>query len=467
MFPASELETFWNGVEASGDPRLIGHPMTLVPNWKRLFHPLFIHGDGGEFTERDSIMIYCWGSLLTEGSSDDCSLMLATFPKSCTIKAGSKDDPDTWRDILKWIAWSFNALFHNKHPAVDPWGQPFAADSFFSSMAGKPINESGFRAAVWALEGDQEYFANVLGLNHWSCHKPCWDCNTDKTVPALHFKNLLPGRQQWVVKTMQEAIDSLDSDHGFFEIIGVTSKTVGQDAMHILFCKGVLAYFMGAVLHLWCFPNFGRRARPPAEVLADVFKEVQLIYVQRGITCRITNLKISMFTAEDKPWANVPFLNLKGAECKHLLKPLAIIAARRATESELHARIAAAFAAIDKVVDIMDAAGTFLTPVEHNAMMTSALTFNGNYQWLHDWAQAQGTYLFHIVIKFHMFHHLVLAAKFLNPKRFWCFKGEDYVGRIAALARSVAMGVRSTRLSQKIADKYRHWFHFRLTRGDF
>jgi hypothetical protein len=66
-----------------------------------------------------------------------------------------------------------------------------------------------------------------------------------------------------------------------------------------------------------------------------------------------------------------------------------------------------------------------------------------------------------------MLHHMVLDAKFLNPSKVWCFKGEDYVGKISTLAGSVTMGVRSTKLSQKVASKYRHWLHLRLTRGDF
>ena len=47
-----------------------------------------------------------------------------------------------------------------------------------------------------------------------------------------------------------------------------------------------------------------------------------------------------------------------------------------------------------------------------------------------------------------------------------CVPGEDFVGRISTLAYSVSHGVRSTRLSLKVAAKYKILLHLRLTRQD-
>ena len=95
------------------------------------------------------------------------------------------------------------------------------------------------------------------------------------------------------------------------------------------------------------------------------------------------------------------------------------------------------------------------------------LFFFGHDSWLNSWAVANERYLFHITIKFHMLWHLVEDSKYLNPRCYWCFRGEDYVGKISDLTASVAMGVKSTRLTGKLCDKYRHWLHLRLTRGDY
>ena len=123
--------------------------------------------------------------------------------------------------------------------------------------------------------------------------------------------------------------------------------------------------------------------------------------------------------------------------------------------------------AVDRLIDIIDDAGMFLTSAEHSELTVALGHFNGHYAWLNKWAEAQDKLLFNITIKFHMNVHLVASAQFLNPRYFWCFRGEDYVGKVSALAASVSMGVGIIALSQKVVMKYRHWLHLRLTRGDF
>ena len=97
--------------------------------------------------------------------------------------------------------------------------------------------------------------------------------------------------------------------------------------------------------------------------------------------------------------------------------------------------------------------------------MQHAETFFDSYQALNDWALAKARLLIHIVMKHHTFLHLIENARFLNPRWTWCFKSEDYVGKISHIAHSVSMGVRSTKLSQKIVDKYALMLHLCFTRG--
>ena len=59
-----ELEEFWEGVKATGDDRLNGHPMTLEKEWESYTVPLFLHGDGVEFQNRDSLLVFSWGLCL-------------------------------------------------------------------------------------------------------------------------------------------------------------------------------------------------------------------------------------------------------------------------------------------------------------------------------------------------------------------------------------------------------------------
>jgi hypothetical protein len=132
--------------------------------------------------------------------------------------------------------------------------------------------------------------------------------------------------------------------------------------------------------------------------------------------------------------------------------------------SEFHLRIIAAMDAIYKFTQLIDTSGYVLNADEATRAVTLVENFLGHYGWLREYAADQGTELFHVVLKFHMLLHLAAASKHLNPKFYWCFKQEDFVGRISKCAMSVAFGSRSTKHSFKLAVKYRYLLHFVLTR---
>ena len=53
----------------------------------------------------------------------------------------------------------------------------------------------------------------------------------------------------------------------------------------------------------------------------------------------------------------------------------------------------------------------------------------------------------------------------MRSRHAWCFKAEDYVGRISKLAHSASVGARATLLSVKILKKYRLMMDVRLWKG--
>ena len=160
-------------------------------------------------------------------------------------------------------------------------------------------------------------------------------------------------------------------------------------------------------------------------------------------------------------------MKCKASETKHLLPALLTVCLECNTGSPHDEHRLAAVNAMDKLVSLYDRAGIFLTSSQHNEALQLTSDFYDAYNWLQEWAVEEDRYLHHVVPKFHMFHHMVLNGKYLNPKVYWTFKAEDYVGKISKLAASVAFGVKSTRLSLKVALKYRHLVHFRFTLGAF
>ena len=249
----------------------------------------------------------------------------------------------------------------------------------------------------------------------------------------------------------------------------MTSRIVRGDALHILFVKGVYAHLLGSILHYMCWKEGpGRQAVPPCKRLALIFAAIQRSYAANNTPARLTNLKLSMFCKEASPHNDWPFLLAKGAESKHLAPALLEVckAILNPTE-EVDKHIVTSLEEMTQLVSMFDKAGMFLQPQEHKEALAKAEGFLDSYSWLNKWALEKGRSLFHIVIKHHTFWHMVLNSKHLNPRWHWCFKSEDFVGRISQLTHSVSMAVRSTRLCLKAAAKYRLLLHFRLTRLAF
>ena len=135
--------------------------------------PLFVHGDGVELQSRDSLLTFSFGCLGGSLSSLETNLYLASFPKSST-HAG------TWAPIWKLLKWSFDSLGKGFHPDKDPDGKALEEDSPWYQNSGQPLHPKGYKAQIWSIIGDHEFFANHLKLGHWASHHPCWECDAQK-----------------------------------------------------------------------------------------------------------------------------------------------------------------------------------------------------------------------------------------------------------------------------------------------
>ena len=182
---------------------------------------------------------------------------------------------------------------------------------------------------------------------------------------------------------------------------------------------------------------------------------------------RLTNLKLSMFTNAERPWLGKATMDCKAGESKHLLPALVPVLEKMfaGTKKEEEKKMLSAAKSLEKLVALWDEAGKFLTPAEFSKGMALGKEFLLAYKWLNAWSLEKGRHSFAIVVKQDTFIHLLWNSKFLNPKRHWNFKGEDFVGRISRMAHSISFGVSSTRVSSKLCIKYRLFFHFLLTRS--
>ena len=74
--------------------------------------------------------------------------------------------------------------------------------------------------------------------------------------------------------------------------------------------------------------------------------------------------------------------------------------------------------------------------------------------------------LFNITIKCHYLAHIALRVRFLNPRKGWCYTGEDFMQQIKRVAAASCKGNKIYRVGNKIIEKYCWGMHFRLLNGD-
>ena len=143
-------------------------------------------------------MVWSFGSVLSLFSDSLMKhFLMAMFPKLVTSAS-------TWPAIMNWLVWSFDALAKGYHPKKGPDNEPLRKGSVFEKLKGQPLTPGQHRGITWSLQGDHEFFSNVVGLPHWQSHYPCWECDASlKEEAKRHGK--------WVKKSSRTSKTSFVS----------------------------------------------------------------------------------------------------------------------------------------------------------------------------------------------------------------------------------------------------------------
>ena len=312
-------------------------------------------------------------------------------------------------------------------------------------------------------------------MAHWASRSPCFecDCSSSPDNPSKWVKNIDVETQDFCVLTNQEAQENPSSNHLLFHSIpGLTTKFVRGDALHILWVHGVVSHLMGSILFHLCWYDYpAKQKKPPSERLALVWGHIQEAYTAAKTPTRptrLSNLRLSMFTDPKKPHVSCPSLAIKGAEAKHLLPCLLHVGKQLLQPHVFHEScMLDAMQTMVDLVDLYDKSDVFLTVHEWQKAYTLGKEFLVAYHACYQWAQEEGRQLFNIVFKHHSFCHLVDNSRYINPRCHWCWSNEDFVGKISLLTFSVSPGVGASRLSLKVAPKYRVLLHLLLQREGF
>ena len=256
--------------------------------------------------------------------------------------------------------------------------------------------------------------------------------------------------------------------HPLFSVPGLTTRIVRHDGLHVLFVRGVCAHLVGSIFYMAFFDGKCVQSVKPSERLAFIFEEIQEVYKRSSAPTRLTNPKLSMFCDVAKPHKHFAKLDCKGAEMKHLcVALLPVIKNMLDRKQEQHRDMLSALQCMVDLIQLFDRIGIFPSTKEYMQARNLEKRFFAHYDSLNIWAQENDRLLFHLVMKHHTLHHMVMDSQFLNPRDCWNFRAEDFVGKTSRLGASVAMGVKSTKMSQKINAKYRILLHLQLVRLGF
>lgn len=453
----ADVRTFWSRVRAE-DPRLVGNPVLGVDRNRVV--PMWLHGDGVEFST-DSLLTFSIGSCLCGQAGMDSSLFVAAWPKSAAASS-DKHPAGTWDKLFVIIAWSMTALWEGVHPHVDWEGRPFAVGSQFRQLAGSSI-ANGWRFLLWQLVGDLEYYANVLKLPHWTRHEFCWWCDCSRVTPGKLWVDFSdnPGWQMLSADTMRQRSPSA---HPFFLQIPGCAPALRSalDGMHTVEF-GLAARLAGSVFHCWVFEaNQPRTAA--ADRLAVVWRSVRAAYITLNVHERLNNLLLNQFCDAKNPWAHPPVMKCHAGELRHLIPALALVARQRSRGAARDEHICKALECLATFYMVCDEQDMFMEQAAWETAFEMMKQCLQHYAWLH---RLENSVRFHLVPKLHFCYHLAWFCRWQNPRSFWTYKNEDWVGKMAKMAHSCSHGTRAVRLSASLVQKYITCLHIRLTRCVF
>ena len=269
---------------------------------------------------------------------------------------------------------------------------------------------------------------------------------------------------------MWESVEEWDQWHGgrralhpFFRLPGVSILNVLVDTMHAL-CLGVLHHALGSVFWLVSFEDkYFPDAQTPAERLDALWGLISNQYERRGTANQLSNLDLRWFVDPRSPHRRYPVLTtrVKAAESRCLVPIVSDIWRRIKEAGNVHD---------EKVQDVLAGLTQFYECIEEDtwsaavrdlarASLTGAMEA---YQDLSVMAVDAGRRLWNEVPKHHWVQHLILQLAFGNPRDWWCYIDEDFMGIIKRIVLKSAVATAAPSVVKKGVVRWERGMAYRL-----
>ena len=411
----STCTAFWTCMAET--PFLRRHPVLSRDMLSKTI-PLGFYGDAGSFSHQDSLYVFTWNSMLGGGQ---------TMSKKFLITCLKKSDigPGTLDAIFKVIAWSFNALLTGIWPEVDWKGQPIEGGSY---LAG------GLRGCLTQVRGDWEFYTSIFAFPRWNqATNMCWLCQASSRGP-LRFTNFADDAAWRATRRTHESYVAELQAAGkplpvlFVEVIGLRLESVMIDVLHT--CdQGVASHIIGNIFEE-CLAQGVFCAGGRAANLEALNKELLGWYTRCKITSRV---KGKLTQERIKTSAGWPKLKAKAAGTRHAM-PFALELAQQ----HLDRRRVVLCQLFCEFYGLLDSQGMFLDSGAKQRLPILGKQICGLYAQLAQLSFQDGKKGWKVTPKVHLMLHLCewQAPSVGNPRFFWVYSDEDFVGSMIEVAQS-------------------------------
>lgn len=455
LLGGASLRDFWSQVRPD-DPRLQDTTLTSRDGWMDRAIPFILHGDAAEFTMwGNSLACLNFGGLLSSGWSAFCWL-LGCFPKvsRCHGAVHGRIN-DTWAVIYQYVVHAFNGLYMGIHPELDPFDEPWPANSRAAHLAGKQICDGKFFGTCLQFSGDREWLANEWGFNHWTCKHNCGFC------PVLKGDTDFSCNASWKLRSYTALENPGKFSHPVWHMYGVSRFAWFGDWAHGVE-GGVLLY-----LHFEALDCLRTVACHNLGALASVERLWGLLagaYSKCGVQeSRLQCLSVKMI---DRPVNGHKFLKAKHAISKALVRPLLQLLQEWYDGSDVMAHMILAYEHVVAMFVIIDSnLGLFMDILDASTLLEHADGFLAHYKTMRGLRIEDGRDCFPITNKFHTLWHICFFARYQHPRSSWTYVWEDFMGVIQRIGRSCTRGTAMHKTSDKIMDNFSRVVAMRLRRG--
>ena len=437
---AGEILTFW--AETKNLTWSTEHPARVEPGFPSKMLPFALFGDDARIFEHEKLLIVTLRGVLNNvGSTLDRILLLGALPLDLCIP---EITIDAWYEGHHW---GFVHLLTGTWPFLDhlgEWIQPKHGKTRFQN-AGKEL-AGGLAGALVETDGDYKFIKETFHFEAYDNKECCHRCGATKNFFDKHghcspvYTDFAP--EALHKKTSKTAADYFTKHAHHLSplslIPGWVPQTTRIDIMHNVFQGGGLHLASCVIITLLVAGRWGPMTLGWSMLLKLAWADFKKFAESIGVSTsqkRFTKSQLGYRKLND-----APKLQAKAFNCRVILAWLAHLTLKwteAGHNTDTDQAMAVCCWAIADFIYVIESSDRHLTTEQAARAAASGHKYLMSYSLLASLAVAQGSSMWPLKPKLHQFDHMLddVERELLNPRHWWNFANEDFVGVIKRIAQ--------------------------------